>query len=75
MPVCIRGVVGLASIYSTFLLFTGLPNFMRVGKEKGMLYSTSAWGVGLLVLVTILVSMILFWFNVLTPEYLRAPAG
>jgi hypothetical protein len=26
----------------------------------------------LLVLVTLLVSMILLWFNVLTPEYLRA---
>ncbi|VVO26107.1 Inner membrane protein YohC [Pseudomonas fluorescens] len=68
-------VLGLASVYSTFLLFTGLPNFMRVGKEQGMLYSASAWGVGLLVLVTILVSMILLWFNVLTPEYLRALMG
>jgi len=29
------------------------------------------WGVGLLVLVTMLVSMILLWFNVLIPEYLR----
>ncbi|WP_257605188.1 hypothetical protein [Pseudomonas sp. UMAB-40] len=33
------------------------------------------WGVGLLVLVTILVEMILLWFNVLTPEYLRATVG
>jgi hypothetical protein len=27
------------------------------------------------VLVTILVEMILVWFNVLTPEYLRATVG
>ncbi|MCY1408985.1 Inner membrane protein YohC [compost metagenome] len=66
-------VLAIASVYSTFLLFTGLPTFMRVRKEEGLLFSTCTWGVGLLVLVTILVSMILFWFNVLSPEYLRAP--
>jgi hypothetical protein len=61
-------------VYATFLLFTGLPTFMRIRKEDGLLYSASVWGVGLLVQVTILVSMILFWFNTLQPEYLR-PAG
>ncbi|VVO73902.1 hypothetical protein [Pseudomonas fluorescens] len=33
-------------------------------------FAWTGWGVGLLVLVTILV-----WFNVLTPEYLRATVG
>ncbi|WP_053151118.1 Yip1 family protein [Pseudomonas sp. Pf153] len=64
-----------ASAYATFLLFVGLPKFMNLKKEQGLLYSASVWGVGLLVLVTILVEMILFWFNVLQPEYLRFPAG
>ncbi|WP_085583111.1 MULTISPECIES: Yip1 family protein [unclassified Pseudomonas] len=68
-------VLGAASVYSTFLLFVGLPTFMHERKEQGLLYAASVWGVGLLVLVTILVSMILLWFNVLTPEYLRAPLG
>ena len=36
-----------------------------------MLFAACVWGVGLLVLVTILVSMILFWFNGLMPEYVR----
>ncbi|UVJ41797.1 YIP1 family protein [Pseudomonas sp. LS1212] len=66
-------LLGLASIYSTFLLYTGLPTFMRVRKEEGLLFSTCTWGVGLLVLVTMLVLMILIWFNVLTPEYMRPP--
>lgn len=66
-------VLGLASIYSTFLLYAGLPTFMRVRKEEGLLFSTCTWGVGLLVMVTMLVLMILFWFNVLTPEYMRPP--
>ena len=48
---------------------------MHERKEQGLLYSASVWGVGLLVLVTLLVSMILLWFNVLTPEYLRTTVG
>lgn len=68
-------VLGAASVYSTFLLFVGLPTFMHERKEQGLLYSASVWGVGLLVLVTLLVSMILLWFNVLTPEYLRTTVG
>ncbi|MCP3752023.1 Yip1 family protein [Pseudomonas sp. SBB6] len=64
-------VLAVASAYATFLLYIGLPTFLRLRKEDGLLYSTSVWTVGLLVLVTILVSMILFWFSVLSPEYLR----
>ncbi len=66
-------VLGCASVYSTFLLFAGLPTFMRVRKEDGLLFAASAWAVGLLVLVTMLVSMILLWLNVLNPQYLRLP--
>jgi len=87
-PLFLAGIAGLypsrwlaimvlmaAGAYSTFLLFVGLPTFMHIKKEQGLLYSASVWGVGLLVLVTILVKMILLWFNVLTPEYLRTPLG
>lgn len=65
------GVLGLAGLYATFLLVSGLPTFMRVRKEDGLLYAASVWGVGLLVLVTLLVEMILVWSNYLSPEYLR----
>ena len=34
----------------------------------------SRW-LAIVVLVTLLLSMILLWFNVLTPEYLRATVG
>lgn len=64
-------VLGAASAYAAFLLFTGLPTFMRLRKEQGLVYAACVMGVGVLVLVTILVSMILFWFNDLQPEYLR----
>ncbi|CAI8917134.1 Inner membrane protein YohC [Pseudomonas sp. IT-P258] len=68
-------VLAAASVYSTFLLFIGLPTFMHERKEQGLLNAACVWAVGLLVLVTILVTMVLMWSNVLTPEYLRAPVG
>ncbi len=83
-PWFVAGVVGLvpmrwlavaalmaASAYATVLLFGGLQTFLRLRKEQAMLFSACVWGVGLLLLVTILVAMILFWFNGLMPEYVR----
>ncbi|MNF03289.1 hypothetical protein D3C80_2025740 [compost metagenome] len=60
-----------ASAYATVLLYGGLQTFLRLRKEQAMLFATCVWGVGLLLMVTILVSMILFWFNTLMPEYVR----
>lgn len=83
-PWFFAGVVGLmpirwlafaalmaASVYASVLLFGGLQTFMRLKKEQALLFATCVWGVGLLLLVTILVAMILFWFNGLMPEYVR----
>ena len=83
-PWFFAGVVGLlpirwlaltallaASAYASVLLFGGLQTFLRLRKEQAMLFAACVWGVGLLVLVTILVSMILFWFNGLMPEFVR----
>lgn len=83
-PWFVAGVVGLvpirwlaviallaASAYATVLLYGGLQTFLRLRKEQAMLFATCVWGVGLLLLVTILVAMILFWSNSLMPEYVR----
>ncbi|MHA6160463.1 Yip1 family protein [Pseudomonas sichuanensis] len=83
-PWFVAGVVGLlpmrwlallallaASAYASVLLYGGLQTFLRLRKEQAMLFATCVWGVGLLLLVTILVAMILFWFNGLMPEYVR----
>lgn len=68
-------VLGLAGAYSTLLLFVGIGTFMRLAEGKAPLYAAAVWGVGLLVLVTILVSTILLWYNGLTPEYVRQVLG
>lgn len=64
-------VILLAGLYSTYLLFIGLPAFMRQRSSQSFLYASSIWGVALLVIVTVLVSMILFWSFFMEPTYTR----
>lgn len=63
--------LGLACAYSTFLLFVGLPTFMRLRQGNAMLYAASVWGVAVLAVVTLLVSAILHWNYYLEPAYER----
>lgn len=65
-------VLLIACTHATFLLYVGLPRFMRINQNQGFLYASSMWGVALLALVTILVSMILFWTYYLSPDYERS---
>ena len=65
-------VLLIACTHATFLLYVGLPRFMRINQNQGFLYASSMWGVALLALVTILVSMILFWTFYLSPDYERS---
>lgn len=62
-------VLGLAGAYASVLLYLGTPVFMRLNREQAFLFASSIWGVGLLVLVNVLVSVILHWHLYLTPEY------
>lgn len=64
-------VLLLACALAAYLIYVGLPRFMRINNQQGFLYASSMIGVGLLVIVTILVSMILFWTYTLEPEYQR----
>ena len=64
-------VLVAAGAYSTYLLFVGLPTFMRINNRNTFLYGASTWGVGLLVLVNLKVPMILFWMLALDPTYER----
>lgn len=65
------GVLALACAHTCYLIYIGLPRFMRIDNQQGFLYASSVVGIGLLVIVTILVSMILFWTYTLEPGYQR----
>ena len=60
-----------ACAHTSYLFYVGLPRFMRIDNQQGFLYASSMIGVGLLVVVTILVSAILFWTLTLEPDYQR----
>ncbi|MCQ2029670.1 YIP1 family protein [Stutzerimonas zhaodongensis] len=64
-------VIVLAGVYATYLLFVGLPTFMRIDNRQTFLYAACTWGVGLLVLVNLKVPMILLWVLALDPTYER----
>jgi hypothetical protein len=64
-------VLALACAYSTFLLFVGLPTFMRIRQQQGMVYAGSVWAVAVLSVVTLLVSAILHWHFYMHPVYER----
>lgn len=68
-------VLGAACAYSTFLLFVGLPTFMRTRQNQGLVYAGSVWAVAVLVLVTLLVSAILHWQTTFEPVYERTPTA
>lgn len=63
-------IVGLA--HWTYLLFVGLPAFMRIRQSQSFLYAASVWGTGLLVLLSVLLTALLFWQYQLLPNYERS---
>lgn len=60
-----------AGAHASYLLYVGMPRFMRIDHQQSFLYAASTWAVALLVLVNVLVSMILFWNLSLEPKYER----
>ncbi|CAM3310045.1 hypothetical protein BZK31_03995 [Pseudomonas floridensis] len=68
-------VLGLAAIHATLLLISGIGTFLRQPEGNAPLYAAAVWTVGVLVFVTILVSTLLLWYNVLTPDYVRTVLG
>ncbi|MHA6493941.1 Yip1 family protein [Pseudomonas borbori] len=64
-------VLVLAGLHASYLLYVGMPKFMRIDYRQTFLYAACTWGVGLLVLVNIKVGMILMWLWFLEPTYER----
>ena len=61
----------IASSATAYLLYTGLPPFMKIPKEQGFIYSSSILCIGLVVLVSIMITTVIFWGMGLGPEYIQ----
>ncbi|MDI3323965.1 Yip1 family protein [Pontibacterium granulatum] len=64
----VAGMVGL--IYSTYLLFTGVPVIMRIPEERGFLFCMSILTVGLVTLVTLRALTVFLWNSLIPLIYL-----
>ena len=66
--VMIAALIGVAG--SVRLLYTGLPYFMDIPKERAFTYASSVVCVGLVMFISILMISIVFWSVGVGPEYL-----
>ena len=65
-------VVGTIAIcYTVYLLYQGMPIFMNIPSEEGFLFSSSILAVGLVVLVGMMATAVIFWGLGVGPIYLR----
>ena len=65
-------LVGTAAIsYTVYLLYQGIPIFMDIPSDEGFLFSSSVLAVGLVVLVAMIATSVIFWGFGVGPVYLR----
>ncbi|ONM42507.1 hypothetical protein BXT89_17575 [Halopseudomonas pachastrellae] len=65
-------LVGTAAIcYTVYLLYQGIPIFMDIPSDEGFLFSSSVLAVGLVVLVAMMATSVIFWGFGVGPVYLR----
>jgi hypothetical protein len=53
------GVVAVS--WSVYLLYLGIPIMMNIPEERGFLFSTAVVGVGLVILVSLMVTTVILW--------------
>lgn len=64
-------LAGTAAIaYTVYLLYTGLPTFMRVPPEEGFMFASAVLSVGLVVLVAIMAFTVVLWGLGAGPQYI-----
>jgi len=62
--------VGTAAIcYTVYLLYVGIPAFMNIPEDEGFMFSSSVLAVGLVVLVAMIASSVIFWGLGVGPVY------
>ncbi|WP_422474684.1 Yip1 family protein [Endozoicomonas sp. ALB032] len=61
----------IAMTCSALMLYSGLPTFMQIPKEQGFVYASSVLCIGLVVLVSIMITTVIFWGMGVSPEYIQ----
>ncbi|WP_193165952.1 Yip1 family protein [Microbulbifer hainanensis] len=62
-------VIGLAGLYSIYLMYEGIPILMNMDKDRAFLYASAVVTVALIMMVTVLIGSVLLWSMGLGPIY------
>ncbi|WP_226665796.1 Yip1 family protein [Microbulbifer aggregans] len=65
-------VMGLAGAYAVYLIYEGIPILMNMSKERAFLYAGAVLTVGLVMMVTMLVTSVIVWTMGVGPVYQHA---
>lgn len=62
--------MGIAGAYAVYLIYEGIPILMNISKDRGFMYSSSIVTIGLVMMVIVLVSSVIFWNLGVGPVYI-----
>ncbi len=62
-------VMGLAATYSVYLIYQGVPILMDIPNERAFLFASSIITVGLVIMVTTIITAVIFWGMGIDPVY------
>jgi hypothetical protein len=63
-------LVGIAAVfYTVYLLYTGIPIFMKIPEDEGFVYSSSILTIGLVMFVSLIAITVLIWSFGFGPAY------
>lgn len=59
----------VASSYSAYLLYAGVPIFFQIPKERGVMFSSAILAIGLVLAVVLLIGMVIVWVMGFEPVF------
>ncbi|MCW8125159.1 Yip1 family protein [Microbulbifer halophilus] len=62
-------VIGLAGIYSVYLIYEGIPILMNMSRERAFLYAGAVITVALVMMVTVMIGSVILWSVGIGPVY------
>ncbi|VUD60040.1 Inner membrane protein YohC [Thalassocella blandensis] len=63
-------VLTLAGAYSVYLIYEGIPILMKIDKDRAFMYASSVVTVGLVMMVTAMISTVLIWGMGIGPVFM-----
>lgn len=65
----VTAVIGIATVYSVYLIYQGIPILMNISKEQAFMYATSVVTVGLVLMISVLIATVVIWGMGIGPVY------